>query len=114
MGKVARLEGRTICAIDAEAAGHAEMHHEHLAVIEFGQEIFCAPVERLDPSPSQPPREILRQGKAQVRAPLLDIRETIADEDRLKSAPDRLDLRQLGHRPFPYCSAKNISIAPQQ
>jgi hypothetical protein len=83
--------------IDAEAPGHAEMHHQHLAIIESRQEIFGAAVERLDPPSLKPLREVLRQRKAQIPAPLLDAREAIADENGRQSEADRFDLRKFGH-----------------
>ena len=82
--EIAELERFPVRLIDAEAAGHAEMHHQHLAVVEPGKQIFGAPVERVDRSPAQALREVLRQRKAQVMAPLLDARKAVADQDRRK------------------------------
>ncbi len=69
----------SIGAVDAEAAGHAEMHHQHLAVVEPGEQIFRPPVQRLDRPPGKPLGEIDGEGKAQIFAPLLDGCEAIAD-----------------------------------
>jgi hypothetical protein len=71
--------------IDAETSGHAEMHHQHLAIVEPRQQILGAPVERIDLSPLQALSEVLRQRKAQVMAPLLDARKAVADQDRRKA-----------------------------
>jgi hypothetical protein len=84
-------------AVDAEAAGHAEMHHQHLAVVEPRQEIFGAAVERFDSSPGKPLRKVLRQRKAQVPTPLLDAHETIADQNGRQSKANGLNFRELGH-----------------
>ena len=91
--KLAELERLSVRLIDAEAAGHAEMHHQHLAVVEPRQQIFGAPVERIDLSPLQALGEVLRQRKAQVLAALLDARKAVADQDRRKAQSHRLDLR---------------------
>ena len=110
--EIAELERFPVRLIDAEAAGHAEMHHQHLAVVEPGEQIFGAPVERVDRSPAQALREVLRQRKAQVIAPLLDARKAVADQDRRKPQSHRLHLRQFGHEMLPQCETN--SVAPQQ
>ena len=97
MREAARFLSRAISAIDREATAHAEMHDQHLAVVEPGKEIFRAPVERLDLSPGQPLAEALGQGKAQIGPPLLDPRERVADQDRLKSPSHGLNLRKFWH-----------------
>ena len=55
-------------ALDAERAGHAEMHEKHVAVVELGQQIFGAAAKRGDPAALQPRGEALRKGKAQIAA----------------------------------------------
>ena len=77
--------GEPIGMVDAEAPGHAEMHHQHFAVVEPGEQIFGAPVERLYLPPGQPRAEILGQRNAQIGAPLLDARERVADQHGLQS-----------------------------
>ena len=86
------------------------MHDEHLAVVEPGQEIFGAPVERLDLSPFQPLAEALRQGKAQIGAPLLHAREGVAHENGLQAPAYGLDFRQLWHGVPAYRSAEETSL----
>jgi hypothetical protein len=86
-----------IGVVDREAAGHAEMHDENLAIVEPRQEIFRAPVESLDRPSLEPLGEVLRQRKAQVFPALLDARERIADQDRLKALPHGFDLWKLRH-----------------
>jgi hypothetical protein len=112
IGELAKFERFPVRLIDAEASGHAEMHDQHLAVVEPRQEIFRAPVERIDLSPAQALSETLRQRKAQVAAPLLDARKAVTDENRRQPQSDRLDLRQFGHQLLPQC--ETISVAPQQ
>ena len=73
------------------------MHHQHLAVVEPRQEIFGAPVERLDRPARQPLAEALGQREAQIGPPLLDARERVADQDRRQSPAHGLDLWKLGH-----------------
>ena len=51
VGELAEVERFPVGMVDAEAARHAEMHHQHLAVIEPREQIFGAPVERIDLSP---------------------------------------------------------------
>ena len=65
---------------------HAEMHHERLAGIQIGEQIFGAPPQVLDAPPCQPLREPLGQRKAQVWPPRLDARDAAAQR---KSAPVR-------------------------
>src|SRR5262249_34952509 len=81
----AKLERLSVRLIDAEAAGHAEMHHQHLAVVEPRQQILGAPGERIALSPLQALSEALRQWKAQVMAPLLHASKAVADQDRRKA-----------------------------
>ena len=76
------------------------MHHQHLAVIEPREQIFRPPVERLDLPPSKPFAEALGEREAQVGAPLLDVRERVADQDRLKAPAHGFDLRKLWHEYF--------------
>ncbi len=74
-----RFDVLTIGAVDAEAAGHAEMHHQHLAIVEPGEQVLRPPVERLDRPPGKPLGKIDGEGKAQIFPPLLNGCETIAD-----------------------------------
>jgi hypothetical protein len=95
-----KLPGFNVLAIgpvDAEAAGHAEMHYQHLAVIEPSQQIFGPAVESLDRPPGKPLGEIYRQRKAQIFAALLNGCEAIADQDRRKAHPHGFNLREFGH-----------------
>jgi hypothetical protein len=98
--------------IDAEAAGHAEMHDQNLAVIEPGEQILGAPVQRLNLPPFEPLREMVRKREAQVFPPLLDIGEAIADKDWHQALPHCLDFREFRHRTA-YRNAKGF-IAVQQ
>src|SRR5215218_4197630 len=82
---------------DEEAPAHAEMHDQHLAGREVGQEIFRPPPEPDHLLPSEPRDEALGKPEAQIRPPLLDPLDPRADHRRLEPAADRLDLGQLGH-----------------
>ena len=107
-----RLECLSIGAVDAEAAGHAEMHHQHLAVVEPGEQVLRPSVERLDLPPGEPLGEIDGERKAQILAPLLDAREAIADQHRLKAHPHGFNLRKFGHSGLP--AMRKVSVALQQ
>src|SRR5262245_55704701 len=91
------LAERHAGAVDEEAPGHAEMHDQHFAIVEPGEQIFCPPIERFDLAPREPLAEMLGQRHAQVRPSLLNARKCLADENRLKSPPHSLDLWQLRH-----------------
>ena len=82
---------------DAERARHAEMHHQHVAGGEIGEEIFCASAEAFDGLPFEPRGEILRQRPAQVAAARLDLGEARAFHDGRKPAAHGLDFGQFGH-----------------
>src|SRR5262245_7076453 len=116
--KLAELKRLSVCLIDAEAAGHAEMHHQHLAVVEPRQQILGSPVERIDLSALQALSEVLRQRKAQVLAPLLHAGKAVTDQDPRKASSHRLDLRQFGHagyrnaKRFPLRRNKSLKSGP--
>jgi len=98
--------------IDAEAARHAQMHHQHLAVVEACKQVFRAPLKRIDLPPLKSLCEMLGQREAQIAAPLLDARKAVPDENRCKPQSDRLHLRQFGHKVLPQCETN--SVAAQQ
>ncbi len=101
-------------AVDEEASGHAEMHDQHLAIVEPHQQVFCPPVERLDLTPREPLAEMLGQRHAQVRSSLLHARERLADENRLKSPPHSFDLWQLRHAERLFSAMQKSAVAAQQ
>ena len=82
--ELAELERFPVRLIDAEAAGHAEMHHQHLAVVEPASRYLARRSSASTFRPRKRSREVLRQRKAQVAAPLLDARKAVADQDRRK------------------------------
>ena len=106
IGEAAGRALGSIGMIDLEAAAHAEMHDEHLTVVEPHQQIFGATIERLDAPSFQPLGKMGGEGKAQILAPLLDRGEPMADENRAQSPPHGLDLRQLRHEAPTQCTAK--------
>ncbi len=59
-------------AVEQQAARHAEMQQQRLAVVERRQDVLGAPPEAQHLPSDQPPRETLRQGKAQIGAALLE------------------------------------------
>ena len=80
-----------------ERARHAQMHDQHLARGEIGEQIFGAAAKRFDARPDQPPREIRRQRPAQVLAVGLNRQEGGALHRRGKAPPDRFDLGKFRH-----------------
>src|SRR3974390_2087218 len=82
---------------NVKRAGHAEVHDQHFARREIGEQIFCAPVEPLNALALQALHEIRRQRPAQIAALRLDLGEARALHDRLQSAANGLDFGQLGH-----------------
>ena len=93
---VARGIRRAALSLDAEGAGHAEMHDQHHAVVEIGEKVFRPPGKRDDPPAGQPPGEAGRKGNAQVGPALLHLEDGRALHDGGKAPADRLDFRQLG------------------
>jgi hypothetical protein len=89
--------GRTITRFNTKRPAHPKMHDEQVRVVQLGDEIFGPPSEPDDMPSLQALRKPLRQGKAQVRAPLLDLRETGADHRRLEAAAHGFDFGQFGH-----------------
>ncbi|CAM5218925.1 hypothetical protein BTHI11S_00856 [Bosea thiooxidans] len=86
------LARRRAGGLDDEAAAHAQMHDQRLAVVEIRDQVFGAPRQRLDAPPRQPLGEPFRQRKAQIGPTLLDAGEALARHGGLQPAPDGLDL----------------------
>src|SRR5262245_29847852 len=86
------LAERHAGAVDEETPRHTEMHDQHLAIIEPGEQIFCPPIERFDLAPREPLAEMLGQRHAQVRPSLIHARKRLAGKMRFKSLPTSLDL----------------------
>ena len=59
----------TSFGIDAHAPRHAQMDHQGLAAVEFGQDIFGAARELLHHAALEPFGKARREGKAQIFAP---------------------------------------------
>src|SRR6516162_2109183 len=81
----------------AKRSRHAEMHHQHVAGGQVGEQIFGAAAEPLDPLAFEPGDEVLRQRPAQVAAVRDHLGETRAFHHRRKSAAHGLDFGQFGH-----------------
>ena len=91
------LELAQLHPIQGEAAGHAEVRDPGLARGQRQEQVFGATLDALDHRPFQPLGEAVWKGKAQVGTVDADARKPRARQHRLKPAPDRLDLRKLGH-----------------
>ncbi len=90
-----------LAVIDAKGAAHAEMHEQRRAIVEPGEQILAAPLQRLDTLPFEARRKILRKRKAQIAARQLDFLENAAFENGGKPAAHGLDFGKLRHRrPF--------------
>ena len=105
---VERLAGdrpRSRARLDAERPGHAEMHEQHRAVVELGEQIFRAAAERRDAPPGEPRGKAARERKAQVGRAAARRRSIVgALHDRRQPAAHRLHLRQFRHSlPLPRC-----------
>src|SRR5690625_314544 len=95
---VMRQEGRRVRRIDKQhPAGHAEVHQQDITAVQEHQEILCPAVDALDSPPLQPKNEIERQGKAQVRPKLPDLKQAPAFQYRLQPPANGLYFRQLRH-----------------
>ena len=108
------LAERHAGAVDEEAPRHAEMHDQHLAIVEPDEQVFCPPVERFDLAPREPLAEMLGQRHAQVRPSLLHARERLADQHRLKSPPHSFDFWQLRHAARLFSAMQKTIVAAQQ
>ena len=88
---------RLAVGFDPEGAGHAEMHDEHLAAVEIGEQIFGPPAEADNTVALQPLREIRREGGAQVRPPDIDLLDAHALHDGGKAEAYGFDFGKFGH-----------------
>ena len=79
------------------AAGHAQMDHQHHAVIQAQQQILGAPVDRLDGPADQAVRQIIGQRIAQIGPPLFDGGEPLAKDSGRQATADGFDFGQFGH-----------------
>jgi hypothetical protein len=92
------LELAQLVAVEGEAAGHAEVADPGLAGREGEQQIFGAAVEAFYGRPFEALDEPFRKGKAKVGPVLAHLRQSRADEHRLKAAADGFDLGEFWHR----------------
>ena len=82
---------------DPERAGHPQMHDQHFAVVERGQEILRAAAELRDAPAGETLRKAFRQRQAQIRAVRLDHDEFCALHDGHEAAADGFDFGKLRH-----------------
>ena len=82
---------------DAERARHAEMHQQHVAGGQIGQQIFGAAAEAFDLLALQPLLEILRHRPAQAAVAHLDLFEARALHGGREPPAHGLDFGKFGH-----------------
>ena len=95
LGALVIIGARRVLALtleNMERARHAEMHHQHVAGRQIGEQIFGPPAHAGHGCAFEALGEILRQRPAQVAAMHLDLGEARALHRRLaaRGAPSRL------------------------
>ena len=83
--------------VDAKRSRHAQVHDEHARVVEIRDEIFRPSRQGFHPPPFETAREILRKGKAEIGAALLDADETPAAHGWFEAPAHGFDFGQLRH-----------------
>ena len=68
-----------------------QVHQQHVAGAEIGQEIFGAAAKPGHGLSLQPGNEVVLKGKAQILAPRFRLNDFRAFHDRLQAATDSLD-----------------------
>jgi hypothetical protein len=94
---IVRSERRRVASLDAKVPGHTEVREPYLGVVEADQQVLAASLDALDAPSAEPLGERRRQGKAEVRAPLRNPDESLADQHRDEPPPYRLDFGKFGH-----------------
>jgi hypothetical protein len=87
-----------LAAEDVKRAGHPEMHDQHLAGGEIGEQKLAAAAEAGDGLALELLDEIDRQRPAQIAAARLDFAKALALHHRRQAAAHRLHFGQFGHR----------------
>ena len=87
------------CAVrlDAERARHAEMHDQHGAVVEIGEQVLRAPAEAVTVRPVRRLAKPRGKGRRRSRPALLDLARCRAFHDRREPAADGFDFGKFGH-----------------
>jgi hypothetical protein len=81
-----------------DVSRHPEVNQENTLTLEPNNQILAAPIDGCDTLAHELGRHLDRVlGPRQPRVVDLDVVEAPADEHRLESTADRLDLGQLGH-----------------
>src|SRR6185312_3591909 len=98
LARVVKVAGRLLLARlpDAERAGHAQMHQQHVARGEIGQEVFGPPAEPGHGLALQAGGKILLKRKSQVPAAGFGLDDLGALHHRLQAAADGLDFGPFG------------------
>jgi hypothetical protein len=94
--EVAGGEGGAVVGHE-KAAGHAEMHQEHLARAELGEKVLCPAGEGRHLLALQPLGESLGEGEAEIGAAQLHPRDALADDGGGEPPADCLDFGQFRH-----------------
>ena len=78
--------------------GHAEMQQQKSVRIQLDQDVFPAPAERADARAVEARGKGGRKRPPQIGPAQLRLHDAAAAHLQGEPAPDRLDLRQFGHR----------------
>ena len=81
-----------------KTSAHAQMHDQHITIVEISQNIFGAARQRLDAPPGEPGGKAVGKWKAQVGPALLNAGQRCPFHGGGKAALDRLHFRQFRHR----------------
>ena len=83
--------------VDAEPARHAKVYGEYFPLVEMDEQVFGPSVEPQNHSSCEALGKVLRQGKAQVAAALVNAGEPMATEYGFQTSAHRLDLGKFRH-----------------
>src|SRR6516165_10224601 len=85
-----------------DAAGHAEMEQQQTVRIELDQDVLATAAERADQRTVQSCSEGRWKWPPQIGPAQLRSQDPASADPQRQAAPDRLDLRELGHRSANY------------
>jgi hypothetical protein len=88
---------RRTALLDAEVAGHAEVHQQRLARREIGEQVLGPAVQLEDRVPREPRGEVDRKWTAQVGAAQDDLGDALADQDGREEPANGFDFGKLWH-----------------
>ena len=100
-----------VLRIDRDTPGHAEMNHEGLAVIEFGEKIFGASPKMFDFAAGETFGKSGRKGNPEIPAARHDFGQPAMFKCGRKAHSHRFDLGKFGHGTSAIgCRRDDISI----